>query len=241
LLVELARDITQATSRRSALVLAPHCDDETIGCGATIARKVAAGCEVRVVVAADGNDDIRRGECHEACRRLGLSEHDVIFLGFPDGSLREHREALGAELRAILAAFSADEVFAPYGIDAHPDHRALAATMDALHRELPRGTSVLGYPVWLWNRWAWADPRTSAWEQRARLVWRPFVMTATVRTRIVRTGPYAQVKKHALEAHRSQVDNPAGNPDRKALDPEWLAGFLGSEELFFAVRPPQAR
>ena len=50
----VARDETSTTGTRSALVLAPHPDDETLGCGATILRKVAAGTPVHVLVVTDG-------------------------------------------------------------------------------------------------------------------------------------------------------------------------------------------
>src|SRR5829696_1206258 len=49
-----ARDETAAVAARGCLVIAPHPDDETLGCGATIARKRAAGTPVRVVIVADG-------------------------------------------------------------------------------------------------------------------------------------------------------------------------------------------
>lgn len=238
LLVRLARDITAATSRRSALVLAPHPDDETIGCGATIARKVAAGSAVRVVVAADGNDLVRRNECREACGRLGLPDNALTFLGLPDRGLDMHRGELEARLRSVLGDFVPDEVFAPCGIDAHPDHRALAAAVDRLCARELRGTDVLGYPVWFWNRWAWVDPATPRSQQTAQLLWRPLVNAAIVRTRTVRTGPFAEQKAYALEAHASQVHPGVADPGREVLDPAWLAMFLGPEELFFRVQEP---
>ena len=54
-----AHDLTDVVATRSALVLAPHPDDETIGCGATILRKVAAGTPVTVFVATDGRHSHR--------------------------------------------------------------------------------------------------------------------------------------------------------------------------------------
>jgi LmbE family N-acetylglucosaminyl deacetylase len=234
----MARDITEATSQRSTLVLAPHPDDETIGCGATIARKVAAGAPVRVVVAADDNDPSRRAECVEACRRLGLPEAAVTFLGLPDGELDTHGGALDSGLRSILSAFVPDEVFTPYAIDAHPDHRALAAAVDRLRANELRDTNILGYPVWFWNRWAWVDSTTPRRLQSLQLLWRPALQTACTRTRIVRSGEFAERKAQALEAHRSQV-TPSGEPGHKALDPSWLTMFLGTEDLFFRLQEPR--
>ena len=49
-----AVDETLGAAGRSCLVLAPHPDDETLGVGALIARKRAAGTRVRVLVVTDG-------------------------------------------------------------------------------------------------------------------------------------------------------------------------------------------
>src|ERR1700691_4831515 len=48
-------DVTYATTRRPCLVLAPHPDDETLGVGATIMRKVDAGTPVHLAIATDGS------------------------------------------------------------------------------------------------------------------------------------------------------------------------------------------
>ena len=234
-LVGVARDVTEATARRSALVLAPHPDDETIACGATIARKVATGATVRVVVATDGGDELRRVECLEACRRLGLQDHDVTFLGLPDGNLAAHADALDTALRSMLDTFVPEEVFAPSVIDAHPDHRSLAASVDRLRADVLGKTQVLAYPVWFWNRWAWVDRATPRWLQTAQLAWRPLKYALSVRTRVVRVAPFADLKAHALAAHRSQIDESFADPGQNVLDPDWLAMFMGTEELFFVV------
>jgi len=233
-LVAVATDMTATTATRSALVLAPHPDDETIGCGATIARKAAAGTPVRVVVAADGGDARRRGECIDACARLGVGASDVVFLGFPDGDLEHHRNDLDARVRELVVDTNADEVFAPAAIDAHPDHRWLAASVEALRHDELASTSVLTYPIWYWNRWAWVDRATPRWLQAAQLAWRPLAATARARPRIVSAREFGTLKRAALDAHASQVDADAAGAGSEVLDPEWLALFLGDDELFFS-------
>jgi LmbE family N-acetylglucosaminyl deacetylase len=52
-LLSRAEDFTSQTATRSCLVLAPHPEDETLDCGATVLRKLAAGATVHVVTAAD--------------------------------------------------------------------------------------------------------------------------------------------------------------------------------------------
>jgi LmbE family N-acetylglucosaminyl deacetylase len=236
LLVALAHDVTDRSRTSPALVIAPHPDDETIGAGATIARKSASGTAVRVVIAADSGDRTRRSECIEACVRLGLDPSDVKFLGFPDRDLSKHVPELRSELRTIVEDFHPDEVITPCPIDAHPDHRGCAQAVAGLGPEL-NGIEVLSYPIWYWNRWAWTGTSTTRTAQTAELLWRPAKHLAMVLPRIVRTEGFQSVKASALDAHRSQIDPSWGEGQRRVLDPEWLAMFLGTEELFFRERP----
>ncbi len=89
------------------LVLAPHPDDEVLGCGGVIQRAVQLKLPVRVVVFTYGDNNqwsfllyrkhpvllpqgvrrmglVRHDEAVAAAEALGLSSHDVIFLGYPD-------------------------------------------------------------------------------------------------------------------------------------------------------------
>src|SRR3954471_22274206 len=85
-----AYDVTERSAAASCIVFAPHPDDETLGCGATIHRKREAGTAVHVVIASDGRrpqapdliapDElarIRAREALDACMTLGVAAEDV--------------------------------------------------------------------------------------------------------------------------------------------------------------------
>ena len=136
---------------RRVLVLAAHPDDEVIGCGGLIALLTAAGAEVHVAYATDGeatrggvgsSDEVarvRRAEAIEACRVLGVDA--PRFLGHPDGALAANGAALAADVAALIAEFRPEVVLAPWHLDGHEDHRALAAAV-------PAEETHWGYEVW---------------------------------------------------------------------------------------------
>ncbi|MTV24225.1 PIG-L family deacetylase [Nitriliruptoraceae bacterium ZYF776] len=137
---------------RRVLVVAPHPDDETIGCGGTLARLADGGAHVEVVVATDGEATIgsphppaetarrRRGEAVAACRILGTG--DPRFLGLPDGRVADHLDELARGLATVLADVDAEVVFVPWALERHPDHRAVIA---ALARVSPHPAELWGY------------------------------------------------------------------------------------------------
>ena len=123
LLVARAKDVTVQTAARSCLVLAPHPDDETLGCGATIMRKLAAGTRVEIIIATDGrhsvNSDkvsaaalaeIREEEARCAAAVLGLPSENIVFLRFEDGRLTGNRQTLRDRLFAIFEQINPDEI-----------------------------------------------------------------------------------------------------------------------------------
>ena len=240
-----ARDVTDRAAGRSAVVIAPHPDDETLGCGATVLRKVWAGAPVTVLVVTDGRgshqgrdlspDDLaalRRGEMAEAGRRLGLADGAVRWADLPDGSVGEREEELVEIVSRLLAELRPQEVYATCAGESHPDHAAVGRAARRAVRAAARPVQLLEYPVWLWCSW----PLTRAAPLRslgaaAALVWRR-------RAHRVRTEGLVAAKMHALAAHRSQLQRPAGLPG----DQQWptlpravLADARGPAELFFPV------
>jgi LmbE family N-acetylglucosaminyl deacetylase len=231
LLLSRAEDVTSQTATRSCLVLAPHPDDETLGCGATIMRKLAAGTPVQVIIAADGNwyrssklsvdavNEIREEEARRACAILGLPCENITFLRFEDRRLADHRGLLRDRLFDILDTMNPEEIFVSSIIDNHPDHRVLAE----LGRELAQARRdrfpvLYEYPIWFW------DPR----------IWR-VTRLLQLRTRIVRTEEFRTRKREAIAAYRSQVTNLLGETRRAPLRRGFLRQFLQAEEIFFEI------
>lgn len=107
--------------RGGVLVLAPHADDEVIGCGGAIIRHRAAGNDVRIVVVTDDAIDAnaRRAECVRATAELGCDA--PVFLGFPDRGLRHCRKELAGKVREQITT-DTRAVYIPSPWEAHPDH-----------------------------------------------------------------------------------------------------------------------
>jgi LmbE family N-acetylglucosaminyl deacetylase len=84
-----------AAAARTIMIISPHPDDESLISAGRVRAAVEAGDTIKIVVVTNG--DIggverglqREGESVAAAQILGLSEQDVIFLGYPDGSMME--------------------------------------------------------------------------------------------------------------------------------------------------------
>ena len=138
------------------LVLAAHPDDETLGCGGTMALAARRGTDVRVLVLTDGEATVgstrspadtaalRRREVRRATDLLGAS---VELAGLPDGGLATSLDAVRDAIDGALASFRPDVVLAPWLGDGHADHRAVAEALAAAPNLAPH-TEVWGYETW---------------------------------------------------------------------------------------------
>lgn len=150
------------TSR--VLILAPHPDDEALGCGGLIQHALAVGAAVRVLFVTDGDNNPwpqrlaerrfritptrraawgarRRDEAKASIRQLGLTEADVDFAGLPDQGLTE--DLLTGDgrfsklLREQVRQFQPNLVVGPSVNDTHPDHSAIAVMTRLLLPDVP--------------------------------------------------------------------------------------------------------
>jgi LmbE family N-acetylglucosaminyl deacetylase len=253
LLLLRARDETKAFEHAPALILAPHPDDETLGCGATILRKTAAGVGVRVVIVTDGRNShrsrlldadtlarLRRDEALAACAVLGVPADSVHFLDYPDGSLATAGERLIADLRRLIGEGpGAEDVLMPSAHDGHPDHRALNAAVRRAVLSAGRSSPRLyEYPVWFWDVRSWVDRDARPWRQVGQLLVRPLMLLARSRPLTVSAEGLLERKREAILAYRSQTRNLTGEPGWAVLDEAFLRHFLQTNEIFFPVCLP---
>lgn len=246
-----AKDQSAGIAQRSALVLAPHADDETLGCGGVIALKRKAGSKVTVVIATDGSAShrhetwsattldaliaLRETETQAACKTLGVPTDDVHFLRRPDGDLAGHIAVLTATIRSLVHTTQPDDIFVCAERDGHPDHMALAHATHLALQSYGQDIRVLEYPVWCF------DFRS----------WRPHVLTNTkgfiagvkdMRKTVrawsmisVNVGSVQHLKAVALAAHQSQLGTYDPEPYWSGLPDTFTQHFLTKTEVFRLV------
>ncbi|MGB7271892.1 MAG: PIG-L deacetylase family protein [Geitlerinemataceae cyanobacterium] len=219
------------------LVVAPHPDDETLGCGGAIALLRDRNITVRVLVMSDGTRShpnsrkypspdlkkLRESETRSAMSILGVD--DIDFLGLPDGDVPmqdapEANEAID-RCQAILASIAPKVIFLPWRYDPHPDHRA---TWQLLHRasvNLSPQPRSIEYAIWDWDE---AQRREIPSAQDVS-VWRLDISTVL------------SSKKQAIAAYRSQTtDLIDDDPQGFRLLPEFLANFQRPWEVYLEVK-----
>jgi len=162
-------EVLRAPTPGPVLVLAPHPDDEVVGCGGTLALHAAQGDAIRVVVVFDGaaadaaagagpgsereHYVARRESESRAAARILAGDREPIALEFwrlPEG----HEPASGelqsgaAALRTLLESYRPRTVYLPWPGDAHGDHRSVAKAAGQALGELSFEVQAWGYEVW---------------------------------------------------------------------------------------------
>lgn len=112
------------------LVLAPHPDDEVLGCGGLIAATLAERGLVQVLIVSDGgrggDPDERERESRAAAAVLadGRPGLELSFWRLPDRAVADE-PALVSRLQHLVRSTAPDAVLVPSPFEIHPDHRAV--------------------------------------------------------------------------------------------------------------------
>ena len=214
------------------LVVTPHADDEVIGCGGMIIRRVEEGHTVDLVVVTIGTvyrrhlelkatAEVRRQELGEAARLLGIHNHTVLFEGLENELDTLPRLELISRLDAALDEGCYDQIFFPYAAH-HQDHRVVYEACFSALREGARPYSSSLIAMYEYTYIGWAPNSVPG----ARYY--------------VDITPHMEQKTAALNAYRSQL-HPSPHPvSLEAV--EILARMRGMEcgrryaEMFYVLK-----
>ncbi len=221
------------TGAAPIVVLAPHSDDETLGCGGLLAYAFANDgahviCMTDSSASHPGSQEWppariaakRRRELAQAIGYLGGTEADMTWLGYPDGWLgAQDQDAVVAQVAEICRRVGAWHVFAPSAEDHHEDHRSTARIAARLADETP-GITLFTYPVW------------SRWDD-------PFFWADCARHDLVAFDPcgWRATKRAAICAHATQLggvitDDPAGF----VMSQDFVDAFADGLEIYWRTR-----
>ncbi|MFZ0548136.1 MAG: PIG-L deacetylase family protein [Candidatus Promineifilaceae bacterium] len=214
------------------LVIAPHPDDEVLGCGGVMARHSAEGDQLYVLVVTRGIPELFPPEVIEGTRLELKAAHEIlgvketIFLDFPAPKLdstpgHEVADAIGKAIRRL----EPEIVYLPHRGDVHSDHRAVY-----------HATLVACRPVH--NR---SVKKLLCYETLSETEWSPPTgEDAFIPTVFMNIGDYLNDKLAAMACYKSQLQAPPNPRSLEAL--ENLAKMRGSvvglqaAEAFMLVR-----
>ncbi len=221
-----------------ALIIAPHQDDESLGCGGAIALLRQQQQDVAVVFVSDGSMShpnsqkypadarrrIREQEALDALQLLGVTDTAVSFMRWQDTQVprtgsHQFAEAVNGMAKKIQQ-LAPDTVLVPWIRDPHRDHRASWEITQAALQKVNKTIRVLAYPIWVWELAAEEDwPRPDEVQ-----VWKLDIALVLVK------------KKAAIAAHRSQTTRLIDDdPEGFILTEEMLAHFAYPYEIFLEL------
>lgn len=182
---------------KQALVIAPHPDDEILGAGATIAKMVAQGTDVSVVIVTKGMEPKFSEEMVRQTRAETKAAHDLIgveetiYLDLPAAELDSVSEAeLGRTISDVVHKINPDILFIPFCGDVHFEHQKVAlASMVASrpHRD--------NFPA-----------KVLAYETLSETNWNaPYLSASFIPNVFVDVSQYLEIKIKAMRCFESQL------------------------------------
>jgi len=166
------------------LVIAPHPDDEVIGCGGTIRLHRKHGHQVSILYLTDGERgiknlnpiktaELRRMEAIRSSEHLNVPKENLYHLHLRDGDLI-NQSGTNYDFREILDKSDPDVIYLPSFIETHRDHYAANIL---LKNNLVKSATIAAYEVW----------------------------TPLIPNRLVNISPVIDEKRNALLEHASQL------------------------------------
>lgn len=210
------------------LIVAPHPDDEVLGCSGLIQRLLGEGKRVDVVILSGGGKshagcckidestliESRRNLSRKAAEILGLPLERLHFLDYPDGSIAFDCPETDC-LKKLIDVLQPEAIFVPHKGEGWSDHLEAGRIVRALIGKMS-GISLYEYCVWFWFYNVWNIDRKNA-----------FVLTMT------KEGHSR--KNEAINAY-VRPKAPCGNPWSGVLPPVFVWANRWRKELYFRIK-----
>lgn len=203
-----------------ALVIAPHPDDAELGMGGTIALMLAKRLSVGVLDLTNGeptprgSPEIRARETAAATSALSLPWREN--LGLPNRRLKATLEAR-ALVAGVIRRTQPRWLFAPYWVDAHPDHTAATRLIEAAR---------------FWSKLSKCDLPGEPWHpERIYYYWSVHLKLVRQPAFIVDISSTWEIKKQSLLCYDSQFPQTAKKPtvlDRVTAAAAWWGSMIGT-------------
>lgn len=245
---------------RSAMVISPHYDDETLGCGGTIAQMLSSGIDVRIVFVTDGSGShtglldtdrliaMRKQEGEAAAVSLGVSKDSVHHLCHPEKCVHRNTIVLTQQLVELARNHAVEAFFFPSGAEPliwSRDHHAVFQAASEAAKQAPSCCLSFEYPVWHWYRWPIIQAKRLDSFQRNKT--RAMTYDFCVKPRrwvrfdsVVQVDKVNRLKWEALCCHCSQMFRPEGKLDWPILSDvasgQFLSCFFQGYEFFDSKR-----
>jgi N-acetylglucosamine malate deacetylase 1 len=217
---------------KNVLIIAPHPDDEVLGCGGTIKKLSTLGINTFVLIATRGKKGMYSDERIETVRREAKSAHRLLgvaetrFLDFPAPDLDLVSLAeLSAAINQVIVELRIESVYLPHRGDIHHDHKAIFNAGLVAARPVKNNSvkKIFSYETLSETEWA-----------------APFGDDSFIPTKFVNITNEFVSKVEAMKCYKSQLKE---FPNSRSLNSiEALAGFRGSTvgfsyaEAFMTIR-----
>lgn len=210
------------------IIIAPHPDDEIIGCAGLMQRALKEGKQVDVVILSGGEKshsgcchidektlvEARRNLSRQAAQVVGLPLEQLHFLNYPDGGIT-YNHAETNRLKKLITEIKPTALFIPHKGEGWSDHVEAGRIIKKLTGDCT-DIQLYEYCVWFWYYNVWDID----WKN-ARLV--------------KMSKKEYQCKLKAMDTYITPLA-PCGKPWSGVLPEVFVKANRWNKELYFKVR-----
>jgi len=156
-------EILENVPQEKVLIIAPHPDDDVIGCGGAIIQHVQQEDEVAIIYLSDGSLGFPQGvrpsaseraemakkreaEATKAAKIMGVK--NINFWRFKDGAIQTNKTTIKL-LENLLLSYKPDIIYCPFPLDDHPDHIEAGKMLYEALRITDSQARICCYEVWM--------------------------------------------------------------------------------------------